>query len=108
MQNNYEKQIFNGDTGVITGFTQATDDDGNAIDVMKVDYFGKEISYTKTETKELNLGYAITIHKAQGGEAPIVLIPATASHYMMLARNLIYTAMTRAKEKWWLLGQKKL
>ncbi|MFD2760471.1 ATP-dependent RecD-like DNA helicase [Lentibacillus juripiscarius] len=104
LQNNYEKQIFNGDTGVITGFTQATDDDGNAIDVMKVDYFGKEISYTKTETKELNLGYAITIHKAQGGEAPIVLIPATASHYMMLARNLIYTAMTRAKEKMVVIG----
>ncbi|TMN20865.1 ATP-dependent RecD-like DNA helicase [Lentibacillus cibarius] len=107
IKNNYDKQIFNGDMGVITGFRKTTDDDGNAIDVMVVDYFGKEIIYTKTETKELNLGYAITIHKAQGGEAPIVLIPATTSHYMMLARNLMYTAMTRAKEKMVVIGTEK-
>ncbi|TMN20950.1 SF1B family DNA helicase RecD2 [Lentibacillus cibarius] len=107
VKNNYEKQIFNGDTGVITGFRQKTDDDGNVIDIMEIDYFGKEITYTKTETKELNLGYAITIHKAQGGEAPIVLIPATISHYMMLERNLLYTAMTRATEKLVFIGTKK-
>ena len=68
---------------------------------------GIKVSYEKNETKELELGYAITIHKSQGGEAPIVIIPATTSHYVMLARNLMYTGMTRAKERLVLIGTEK-
>ena len=74
---------------------------------MTCDFSGLTVSYEKTDTKELELGYAITIHKSQGGEAPIVIIPATTSHYVMLARNLMYTGMTRAKEKIVLIGTQK-
>jgi exodeoxyribonuclease V alpha subunit len=74
---------------------------------MTCDFMGVKVSYEKSETNELELGYAITIHKSQGGEAPIVIIPATTSHYVMLARNLMYTGMTRAKERIVLIGTQK-
>ncbi|GAB3051203.1 SF1B family DNA helicase RecD2 [Virgibacillus ainsalahensis] len=105
--NNYDKQIFNGDIGIIQSVTEEKDDNGDSIDVMKVDYGGKVISYTKKDTKELELGYTITIHKSQGGEAPVVIIPVTTSHYNMLARNLMYTGMTRATEKMVFIGTEK-
>lgn len=70
-------------------------------------FYGNKSIIRKSETNELELGYAITIHKSQGGEAPIVIIPATTNHYVMLARNLMYTGMTRAKEKIVLIGTQK-
>lgn len=106
-KNNYEKHVFNGDIGIIQSFEKEYNEDGETIDVMNVNYVGKIISYTKTDTKELELGYAITIHKAQGGEAPVVIMPATTSHYVMLARNLLYTGMTRAQEKLVFIGTKQ-
>lgn len=107
IQTNYDKQIFNGDIGIVQSFVSEKDQKGDPIDVMQVDYGGKVISYTKSDTRELELGYAITIHKSQGGEAPVVIIPATSSHYVMLARNLIYTGMTRATEKLVFIGTEK-
>ena len=77
------------------------------VEKMICDFMGIKVSYEKSETNELELGYAITIHKSQGGEAPIVIIPATTSHYVMLARNLMYTGMTRAKERIVLIGTQK-
>ena len=81
--------------------------DNETVEIMTCDFSGLTVTYEKTDTKELELGYAITIHKSQGGEAPIVIIPATTSHYVMLARNLMYTGMTRAKEKIVLIGTQK-
>ncbi|WP_176447371.1 ATP-dependent RecD-like DNA helicase [Lentibacillus sp. CBA3610] len=107
IQTNYDKQIFNGDIGIVQSFSSETDKNGDQIDVMHVDYSGKVIAYTRHEIQELELGYAITIHKSQGGEAPVVIIPATTSHYVMLARNLIYTGMTRATEKLVFIGTEK-
>ncbi|WP_067730186.1 SF1B family DNA helicase RecD2 [Oceanobacillus damuensis] len=100
LKNNYEKQVFNGDTGIIQGFTEEKDKSGKFVGIMTVDFHGKDVRYTKQEVKELDLGYCITIHKSQGGEAPIVIMPAITSHYMMLARNLIYTGMTYDKSSY--------
>src|SRR5699024_2208026 len=79
-------------------------DKGKEKDVVICDFDGEEKSYNRDELIELELGYALTIHKSQGGEAPIVVMPITMSHKIMLARNLYYTGITRAKEKVVLIG----
>lgn len=107
IKNNQSKGVFNGDIGVITKISKEVNEDNETVEKMTCDFMGIKVSYEKSETKELELGYAITIHKSQGGEAPIVIIPATTSHYVMLARNLMYTGMTRAKERIVLIGTQK-
>ena len=107
IKNNQSKGVFNGDIGVITSISKEVNQANESVEVMTCDFSGLTVSYEKSDTKELELGYAITIHKSQGGEAPIVIIPATTSHYVMLARNLMYTGMTRAKEKIVLIGTQK-
>lgn len=106
-QNNYSKDVFNGDIGTITDITQVTNDEGERVEVLVCDFMGREVIYTKEELKQLQLAYAITIHKSQGGQAPVVIIPVSTSHYVMLARNLIYTGMTRAEERLVFIGTKK-
>ncbi|QUW20885.1 ATP-dependent RecD-like DNA helicase [Sporosarcina sp. Marseille-Q4063] len=107
IKNNQSKGVFNGDIGVITNISKEVNKDNEIVEKMTCDFMGVKVSYEKSETNELELGYAITIHKSQGGEAPIVIIPATTSHYVMLARNLMYTGMTRAKERIVLIGTQK-
>jgi len=107
IKNNQSKGVFNGDIGVITKISKEVNENSETVEKMTCDFMGIKVSYEKSETKELELGYAITIHKSQGGEAPIVIIPATTSHYVMLARNLMYTGMTRAKERLVLIGTEK-
>ncbi|MEK4404943.1 ATP-dependent RecD-like DNA helicase [Sporosarcina sp. FSL K6-6792] len=107
IKNNQSKGVFNGDIGVITKISKEVIENSETVEKMTCDFMGIKVSYEKSETKELELGYAITIHKSQGGEAPIVIIPATTSHYVMLARNLMYTGMTRAKERLVLIGTEK-
>lgn len=107
IKNNQSKGVFNGDIGVITKISKEVNENSETVEKMTCDFMGIKVSYEKSETKELELGYAITIHKSQGGEAPIVIIPATTSHYIMLARNLMYTGMTRAKERIVLIGTEK-
>ena len=107
IKNNQSKGVFNGDIGVITSISKEVNQANESVEIMTCDFSGLTVSYEKIDTKELELGYAITIHKSQGGEAPIVIIPATTSHYVMFARNLMYTGMTRAKEKIVLIGTKK-
>ena len=100
IKNNYEKQIYNGDIGFICGI--------NADDkTLSVNFDGQITEYDVLELDELVLSYAITIHKSQGGEFPVVVMPFSFSHYMMLGRNLLYTAVTRAKKTAVLLGDKK-
>lgn len=96
-KNNYEKEIFNGDLGIIKRI-----DTNEGVMVVEID--GEEINFFKDELDELQLAYATTIHKSQGSEYDTIIIPLTKQHKVMLQRNLIYTAITRAKKKVILIG----
>ena len=98
--NNYDKDVFNGDLGYI----REVDTEGRT---LKVDFDGKWVEYDVTELDELTLAYATTIHKAQGSEYPIVVMPVLMTHFVMLQRNLIYTGITRAKKICVLIGAMK-
>mgnify|MGYP000519293917 FL=1 len=98
--NNYAKDVFNGDLGYI----REVDTEGRT---LKVDFDGKWVEYDVTELDELTLAYATTIHKAQGSEYPIVVMPVLMTHFVMLQRNLIYTGITRAKKICVLIGAMK-
>ena len=98
--NNYAKDVFNGDLGYI----REVDTEERT---LKVDFDGKWVEYDVTELDELTLAYATTIHKAQGSEYPIVVMPVLMTHFVMLQRNLIYTGITRAKKICVLIGATK-
>ena len=100
MVNNYDKEVFNGDIGRI-----ATVDEEES--TILVEYDGREVLYESGEFDEIALAYAITIHKSQGSEYPAVVIPLSMQHYTMLERNLIYTAVTRAKKLVMIIGDPK-
>ncbi|MEW6727101.1 MAG: ATP-dependent RecD-like DNA helicase [Bacillota bacterium] len=102
-RNNYDKGVFNGDIGIIRKIEK--DEEREA--VVHVQYNGDLIPYALEEVRELEPAFACTTHKAQGSEFKIVILPATTAHYMMLYRNLLYTALTRAKEKVVVVGTKK-
>lgn len=97
-KNNYTKQVFNGDIGFITEV------EPNHIVVKYAEDLSVE--YEKSELNELQLAYAMSVHKSQGSEYPVVILPLTRGHHIMLQRNLLYTAVTRAKKKVILLGSK--
>ena len=100
IKNNYDKEVFNGDIGII----ESVDDTDRT---LLVNFDGKSVEYDVTELDELVHAYATTIHKAQGSEYPIVVMPVLMNHYVMLQRNLIYTGITRAKKILVLVGTKK-
>jgi exodeoxyribonuclease V alpha subunit len=106
-KNNRIKGLNNGEMGIVTRVGIHYDDEGMAHEALFCNFMGREVFYLKEELKELQLAYCITIHKSQGGQAPIVIMPVSTSHYIMLARNLIYTAITRAEEKVVMIGTKK-
>lgn len=100
IRNNYDKNVFNGDIGYIT-----------AVDTkertLTVTFDNRLVEYDITELDEIVLAYAITIHKSQGSEFPVVVMPVTMKHFVMLQRNLIYTGITRAKKICVLIGTTK-
>ncbi len=100
LKNNYEKEIFNGDIGTIESV-----DAGRH--TLSVNYYGRLVNYGASETDELSLAYAITVHKSQGSEYPVVILPVITQHYPMLQRNLLYTAVTRARRQVILIGTQK-
>ena len=100
IENNYDRDVYNGDIGFVTGIDREEE-------VLAVDFDGREVNYPFGELDELVLCYATTIHKSQGSEYPVVVIPVSTQHYMMLKRNLIYTGITRGKQLVVLVGQKK-
>ncbi len=100
IKNNYDKEVFNGDIGIIESVNE-TDR------MLKVNFDGRSIEYDITELDELVHAYATTIHKAQGSEYPIVVMPIMMNHFVMLQRNLIYTGITRAKKVLVIVGTKK-
>ncbi len=99
-RNNYDKEVFNGDLGWVRGFDQ---DEGELI----VEFDDVRVRYTQNEFDELSLAYCISVHKSQGSEYPAVIVPVVTQHYLLLQRNLIYTALTRAKRLAVLVGSKK-
>jgi len=100
IENNYDRDVFNGDTGFITGIDRDEEE-------FAVTFDGQVVTYPFGELDELVLCYATTIHKSQGSEYPVVVIPISTQNYMMLKRNLIYTGITRGKRLVVLVGQKK-
>lgn len=102
--NNYELNVFNGEMGVIINAFRSMDDTIH----LDVDFEGKTIRYEGQELEDVELAYAITIHKSQGSEYPVVIIPIVEFQKNMLNRNLIYTAITRAKDKCIIIGNKEI
>ncbi len=100
IKNNYDKEVFNGDIGRIESVNEADR-------TLMVQFDGRSIEYDVTEMDELVHAYATTIHKAQGSEYPIVVMPILMNHYVMLQRNLIYTGITRAKKILVMVGTRK-
>ena len=99
IRNNYNKNVFNGDVGTVT----AIDTEEHTMTVL----FDKEVEYDSGDMVELTLAYATTIHKSQGSEYPVVVMPLLMSHYVMLQRNLVYTGITRAKKLCIIVGSPK-
>lgn len=100
IRNNYDKEVFNGDLGYIESVNQEDR-------TLMVNFEERLVEYEVSELDELSLAYAATIHKAQGSEYPIVVMPVLMKHYVMLQRNLIYTGITRAKKVCVLIGSTK-
>jgi len=96
IRNNYDKDVFNGDIGYVINL--------NLDERELIVQFDKSVHYKFSELDELQHAYAITVHKSQGSEYPVVLMPLTTQHFVMLQRNLLYTAVTRAKELCVLIG----
>lgn len=103
--NDAESNVFNGDLGYITDLLPGKYTDSKQ-DELTINFDGNEIVYQRSEWYKIRLAYAMSIHKSQGSEFPVVILPITKSSHRMLQRNLIYTAITRAKSKLILLGEK--
>jgi exodeoxyribonuclease V alpha subunit len=100
IRNNYDKNVFNGDIGIISDVHLEDN-------TLTINFDGVQVLYDKSELDEIVLAYATTIHKAQGSEYPIVILPLTMQHYIMLQKNLLYTGVTRAKDIVIIIGSKK-
>lgn len=102
VRNNYEKELFNGDIGTVTAKVPPGAEDGA---VMEADFDGRTVRLTGADIADIELSYACTVHKSQGSEYPAVVVPVCMQHFVMLKRNLLYTAVTRAKAQCILVGE---
>lgn len=100
MENNYDQDVYNGDIGFVSEVKLDEQE-------LAVEFDGRPVVYPFGELDELALCYATTIHKSQGSEYPVVVMPVSTQHYMMLKKNLIYTGLTRGRQLVVLVGQKK-
>ncbi len=100
LRNNYQKEVFNGEIGAICALDAK---EGR----LTVDYDGRAVAYEEADLDELTLAYAISVHKSQGSEYPVIVLPMVTHHYIMLQRNLLYTALTRARHMVVLVGSAK-
>src|SRR5262249_573940 len=99
IRNDYDKEVWNGDIGVVERL--------GGDDTLVVRFEDREVDYDVDELDELALAYAATVHKSQGSEYPAVVVPVHTQHYVMLQRNLLYTAVTRGKRLVVLVGSRK-
>jgi exodeoxyribonuclease V alpha subunit len=102
--NQPEKNIFNGDMGEVVAIFYAKENEEKQ-DQLIVSFEGIEVTYSRQDLSQITLAYCCSIHKSQGSEFPVVLLPVVKSYYRMLRRNLIYTAVTRSKEKLIICGE---
>ncbi len=100
IRNNYDKDVYNGDIGRIASISLEEHE-------VSVDFDGKVATYDFTDLDEIMLAYAVSVHKSQGSEYPVVIVPVLTQHYLLLQRNLLYTAVTRGKKLVILIGTKK-
>jgi exodeoxyribonuclease V alpha subunit len=99
LRNDYDKNVYNGDVGIVVEIAPKASDDGAALVVRYDDVDGtRDVAYDGRSLDELALAYAATVHKSQGSEYPAVVLPLLTSHFMMLSKNLVYTAVTRGKK----------
>ncbi len=104
IRNNYQKEVFNGDIGIITAIDR---EEGELVVTFREMLLPRPVSYDFTELDELVLSYAVSVHKSQGSEYPVIIMPVLTQHYMLLQRNLLYTGITRARKLAVLVGSKK-
>jgi exodeoxyribonuclease V alpha subunit len=103
MRNNYDKGVFNGDMGII----EAIDTESRSLVFRLLGPASDPVTYTFDEASELSLAYACSVHKSQGSEFQAAVVPVTTQHYVMLQRNLLYTAVTRARRLVVLVGSRR-
>jgi exodeoxyribonuclease V alpha subunit len=99
-ENDYDREVFNGDLGIVAKIDREEQE-------MVVEFDGRAVKYDFADLDALSLAYVLSIHKSQGSEYPCVVIPVHTQHFVMLQRNLIYTAVTRGKRLVVLVGTKK-
>jgi exodeoxyribonuclease V alpha subunit len=100
IKNNYDKEVFNGDIGKISRIDFENQE-------ISITFDGRSVDYDYTDLDEIVLAYAVSVHKSQGSEYPAVIIPILTQHYMLLQRNLIYTAVTRGRKLVVIVGTRK-
>ncbi len=100
LRNDYMKEVYNGDIGRVVHISSADQE-------VVISYDGRDVVYDFNEMEDVALAYAVTVHKSQGSEYPAVIIPIVTQHYMMLQRNLIYTAISRGKRLVVMVGSKR-
>ena len=100
LKNDYDKEVFNGDLGTILEIDRIEKK-------VFIDFDGREVDYDFADLNEITLAWACSIHKSQGSEYPVVILPLYTQHYMMLSRNLFYTGLTRAKKLALIVGSSK-
>jgi len=99
LRNNYQKEVFNGDIGTVNTIYHKKE-------VFSVNYYGRIVDYDFMEMDEISLAYAISVHKSQGSEYPVVVLPMMKQHFVLLQRNLLYTAITRGRRLVIVVGTK--
>ena len=100
LKNDYNKEVFNGDLGRVRALDKTEKE-------VTIDFDGRDVVYDYVELNEITLAWATSIHKSQGSEYPVVILPLYTQHYVMLSRNLFYTGITRAKKLALIVGSEK-
>jgi exodeoxyribonuclease V alpha subunit len=100
LKNDYDREVFNGDLGMVAAIDAIAQE-------LIVQFDGRDVTYDYADLNEITLAWSISIHKSQGSEYPVVLLPIYMTHYVMLSRNLIYTGLTRAKKLAIMIGSER-
>ena len=99
-KNDYDKEVYNGDIGFIKSINKETQE-------LIISFDNRDVRYDFSDLDQVTLSYATTIHKSQGSEYPVVVMPIMMQHFLMLKKNLIYTGITRGKKLVIIIGEKK-
>ena len=100
LKNDYNKEVFNGDLGIVMNIDQTEKE-------VIINFDERDVVYDYADLNEITLAWATSIHKSQGSEYPVVILPLYTQHYVMLSRNLFYTGLTRAKQLALIVGSEK-